>query len=160
MSRSGVTVTFMDFVENYKEIRAASMSKKPKEPEPWMIEQNNVQQQMKDYVDFGDGYSRATVDPDGSVMNEIMTEASDSKVIKNGVNHLGLYVHDEEEGIDEEGTGGNTFEGIAPAPKSEVYSSQTTPQVSEDMERAEKKAKKKKKKKQKKKNKVSLPKEV
>lgn len=69
-------------------------NKKPKEPTPFMIEQNTVQQQMKDYVDFGDGYSRATVDPDGSVMNEMMTEASDPKAVKNGVNGLGLYVHE------------------------------------------------------------------
>ncbi|KAL7497053.1 hypothetical protein ACHAWT_005227 [Skeletonema menzelii] len=137
--------------------KATAMSKKPKEPLPWMIEQNNVHQQMKDYVDFGDGYSRATVDPDGSVMNEIMTEASDPNAIRNGVNNLGLYVHDEEEGIEEDGTGGGTFEGIAPAPKSEVYSQAVSQHQSgdgdEELEKAEKKAKKKKKKKQKKKNK-------
>jgi len=137
---------------------ATMMNRKPKDPAPtpWMIEQNTVQQQMKDYVDFGDGYSRATVDPDGSVMNEMMTEASDPKAVKNGVNGLGLYVH-EEEGIDEDGTGGGTFEGIAPAPKSEAYSTAISQQMSRDaneQEKAEKKAKKKKKKKkQKKKNK-------
>lgn len=138
---------------------ATMNNKKPKEPTPFMIEQNTVQQQMKDYVDFGDGYSRATVDPDGSVMNEMMTEASDPKAVKNGVNGLGLYVHEEEEGIDEDGTGGGTFEGIAPAPKSEAYSTAISQQLSRDaleQEKAEKKAKKKKKKKkQKKKNKVS-----
>jgi len=142
---------------------------KPKDPMPWMMEQNNVQQQMKDYADFGDGYSRATIDPDGSVMNEMMTEASDPRAIRNGVNGLGLYVHDEdddaeEEGTDGEGTGGGTFQGIAPAaPKSEVYSqvfSQAQSQAYEEekkkKEKAEKKAKKhKKKKKQKKKDKVS-----
>jgi len=136
---------------------ATMNNKVPKEPTPFMIEQNTVQQQMKDYVDFGDGYSRATVDPDGSVMNEMMTEASDPKAVKNGVNGLGLYVHEEEEGIDEDGTGGGTFEGIAPAPKLETYSTAISHQLSreaQEQEKAEKKAKKKKKKKkQKKKNK-------
>ena len=126
-----------------------------KNPMPWMIEQNSAQQQIKDYADFGDGYSRATIDPDGSVMNEMMTEASDPKAIRNGVNGLGLYVHDEdqeyteEDATDGDGTGGGTFQGIAPAaPKSEVYSQQSQSQDEEDQkrEKAEKKAKKKKKK--------------
>eukprot|EP00984_Skeletonema_dohrnii_P018374 scaffold8562_cov102-Skeletonema_dohrnii-CCMP3373.AAC.1 len=146
--------------ESVKVVPATTtMSKKPKEPMQWMLEQNTVQQQMKDYVDFGDGYSRATVDPDGSVMNEMMTEASDPNAVRNGVNDLGLYVHDEEEGdTDEDGTGGGTFEGIAPAPKSEAYSHAISQQQSQavgpEKEKAEKKSKKKKKKKQKKKNKV------
>jgi len=145
--------------ESVKVVPPTTMSKKPtKEPMPWMMEQNTVQQQMKDYVDFGDGYSRATVDPDGSVMNEMMTEASDPNAVRNGVNDLGLYVHDEEEGdTDEDGTGGGTFEGIAPAPKTEAYSHAISQQQSQavgpEKEKAEKKSKKKKKKKQKKKNK-------
>ena len=123
----------------------------------WMIEQNTVQQQIKDYADYGDGYSRATVDPDGSVMMEMMTEASDSRAPrkKGGMNALGLYVHDEddyeseedgEEGTDGDGTGGGTFQGVAAAaPKTEVYS-QGYSEDEKERERLQKKAKKAKKK--------------
>jgi sRNA-binding protein len=123
----------------------------------WMIEQNTVQQQIKDYADYGDGYSRATVDPDGSVMMEMMTEASDSRAPrkKGGTNALGLYVHDEddyeseedgEEGTDGDGTGGGTFQGVAAAaPKTEVYS-QGYSEDEKERERLQKKAKKAKKK--------------
>ena len=137
--------------------------KKPKDPMAWMNEQNTVKQQMQDYADFGDGYSRATVDPDGSVMNEMMTEASDPKAVtRSGVNGLGLYVHEEEATDEGDGTGGGTFEGIAPPPQTEAYSQAISQQLSQgrsqaiidEREKAEKKAKKKKKKKkQKKKNK-------
>lgn len=146
-------------LKDEESVKVPIMSKKPKDPMPWMITQNTVQQQMKDYADFGDGYSRATIDPDGSVMDEMMTEDSDPRVVRKGeggMNSLGLYVHDEdddaeEDGTDGDGTGGGTFQGIAPAaPKSEVYSqvySQSQDQGYEQEEKKKAKAEKEAKKK-------------